>query len=179
MAAEPAAARGHIDEVEAIARQALADVRATTSGYREVRVATEIASARSVLLAAGIEAEVPAAVEPLAPEVNELFGYAVREAVTNVVRHSGASSCGIRLGGNELTVTDDGRGIGDEARGAGSGLRGLAERVAAAGGTLSLAVRSGGGTVVRVVAPAAAAPNSPGAGPIRGSRPAPAEVLGR
>ena len=81
-----------MDEIEEIARQALADVRATASGIREVRVATEMASARSVLLAAGIEARVPQRHRTVAAtRVSELFGYVVREAVTNVVRHSEAS----------------------------------------------------------------------------------------
>ena len=75
-----------------IARQSLADVRATASGIREVRVATEVASARSVLLAAGIESSVPTAIEPMPDATSELFGYVVREAVTNVVRHSEAAA---------------------------------------------------------------------------------------
>ena len=83
---EPAAAKEEMAAVEAIARQALADVRATVSGLTEIRLATEIASARAVLLAAGIEARTPSALPTLSDAVSELFGYVVRESVTNVVR---------------------------------------------------------------------------------------------
>ena len=65
---DPAAARSQMAEVEEVARQALADVRATASAIREVRVATEVASARSVLLAGGIEARLPTAIERLPDE---------------------------------------------------------------------------------------------------------------
>ena len=90
-------ARAHIAEVSLIARQSLADVRATASAIREVRVATEVASARSVLLAAGIESSVPSAIEPMPDATSDLFGYVIREAVTNVVRHSEARHCVITV----------------------------------------------------------------------------------
>ena len=103
---DPAAARAQIAEVSEIARQSLADVRATASGIREVRVTSEIASARSVLLAAGIESSVPSAIEPMPDETSQLFGYVVREAVTNVVRHSEAQRCADH---GERTNRDDHR----------------------------------------------------------------------
>jgi two-component system sensor histidine kinase DesK len=90
---EPAAAKEEMAAVEAIARQALADVRATVSGLTEIRLATEIASARSVLLAAGVDARTPTALPTLPDGVSELFGYVVRESVTNVVRHAQATTC--------------------------------------------------------------------------------------
>ncbi len=99
------AAKAQLAEIEEVSRQALADVRATASGFREVRVATEVASARSVLLAAGIEAVVPSAIAPLGDELNELFGYVVREGVTNVVRHSEATSCTIVVQPDRVVVS--------------------------------------------------------------------------
>ena len=66
---DPAAAKAQIAEIEQVSRQALADVRTTASGMREVRLATEIASARSVLLAAGIESRMPSALPPLTDQV--------------------------------------------------------------------------------------------------------------
>jgi two-component system sensor histidine kinase DesK len=146
---DPAAARQQLDEIAEVARQALADVRSTASGFREVRVATELASARSVLLAAGIEAQVPSAVPALSDEVSELFGFVVREAVTNVVRHSDATSCTILVDADAVTVRDDGSGFAGPR--AGSGLRNLAERVAAGGGRFEVESTPGAGTVVRVV----------------------------
>ena len=142
---DDAAARAEVTELAAIARQALADVRATASGIREVRLATEIASARSVLEAAGIEQATPTALPLLADDRSELFGYVVREAVTNVVRHSGATHCTIAADEDSVTISDDGRGM---PRGAArSGLAGLARRVADAGGDLE--VTPGPRTTVR------------------------------
>lgn len=149
---DPAAARVQIAELSVIARHSLADVRATAAGIREVRVAGEIASARSVLSAAGIEPVTPSAVEPMPDATSELFGFLVREAVTNVVRHSEATRCVITVGAGEVAVSDD--GVGLSTQGTGSGLRGLAERVAAAGGTLSVTSSAAGTRVSARLVPA-------------------------
>jgi two-component system sensor histidine kinase DesK len=153
---DPTAAKLQLGEIEEVARQALADVRATASGFREVRVATEIASARSVLLAAGIEAHVPTAVGPLSNELSELFGFVVREGVTNVVRHSEATTCTITVDAHQVSVTDD--GIGFERLGHGSGLGNLADRVAARGGRFVVDSVPGRGTTLRAVMETAAGP---------------------
>ncbi len=139
-----------IAEVERLAREALADVRATASGYREVSVGAEIAVAAMVLRAAGITPHVPLAVEEVAPGARELFGYVVREAVTNVVRHSGARSCAITLGADWVEIRDDGMGVdlSDPVIG-GSGLSGLCQRVREAGGVLDVGSMPGGGFFVR------------------------------
>ncbi|HEU5484779.1 MAG TPA: sensor histidine kinase [Microlunatus sp.] len=156
---DPTAARAQIAEIEQVARQALADVRTTASGMREVRLATEIASARSVLLAAGIEARVPSALPPLSDELSELFGYVVREAVTNVVRHSRAGLCTIEVTDATIEVRDDGRGLSHAAT-SGSGLSGLRRRVEDSGGTLWVGSGDDGGTVVRAEPLAARADRS-------------------
>ncbi|HEY5821138.1 MAG TPA: sensor histidine kinase [Propionibacteriaceae bacterium] len=144
---DPKAARQQLAEIEEVSRQALADVRATASGFREIRVATEIASARSVLMAAGIEASVPTALPPMSDEHSELFGYVVREAITNVVRHSEATTCVITVSPDEVAITDDGHGFHD--RGNGSGLAGLAERVGAGGAVFEVESHVDVGTTVR------------------------------
>lgn len=140
------AARTELTEVAEIAHQALTDVRATTSGFRKVRVSTELTSARSVLLAAGIEADCPTSVDPLTDELSELFGYVIREAVTNVVRHSGARNCTITLNASEVRIIDDGQGFMPERRGC--GLVGLLERVDARGATMSITSVVGSGTTL-------------------------------
>ena len=145
---DPAAAKAQIAEIEQVSRQALADVRTTASGMREVRLATEIASARSVLLAAGIESRMPSALPPLSDQASELMGYVVREAVTNVVRHSRAGVCTIVVEPTAVEVRDDGRGLPTGVR-SGSGLVGLRSRVEATGGTLQVGAGESGGTVVR------------------------------
>ena len=146
---DPDAAKAQIAEIEQVARQALADVRTTASGMQEVRLATEIASARSVLLAAGIEARMPSALPPLSDEVSELFGYVVREAVTNVVRHSDAGVCTVMVSPDAVEVRDDGRGLSATA-GNGSGIAGLRTRAEALGGLLLVTAGESGGCIVRV-----------------------------
>ncbi|QGN35777.1 sensor histidine kinase [Microlunatus sp. Gsoil 973] len=145
---DPTAAKAQMAEVEQIARVALGDVRATTSGLRQVRLATEIASARSVLLAAGIESTAPSAIPALPDADSELLGYAVREAVTNVVRHSEATRVVITTEDRAVTISDDGVGI--PARPSrGSGLQGLRRRFADAGGNVTISAGKPRGTVVR------------------------------
>jgi two-component system, NarL family, sensor histidine kinase DesK len=132
---DPGRAAREIGEVERLTRSALADVRAAVEGYREITLAGELASAHEVLRAAGIDAQAPRGVDVVDPAHVELFGWVVREGVTNVVRHSRARTCTIALGPDWLEIADDGRGDRVPAP-AGSGLAGLRERVAAAGGTV-------------------------------------------
>ncbi len=143
---EPARAAAEMVEVAALSRQSLADVRATVAGYREVSLATELATAREVLQAAGIEAELPASTEDVAGELRELFGWALREGVTNAMRHSHAHHLTVRLSAQSIEIVNDGTtteaetngsiGAGwvDDEAGGGSGLAGLSERAAAVGG---------------------------------------------
>lgn len=134
----PDKVQAEISDIERLARSALADVRSTTSGIRERSLAGELAVAQAVLTAAGITAVMPGAVDDVLPAGRELFGYVVKEAVTNVVRHSGATHCRVRLGADWVEIVDDGRGIPAESGSTdGNGLPGLRERMAAAGGALS------------------------------------------
>jgi two-component system sensor histidine kinase DesK len=133
---DPDAARAQLEHIETTVRQALADVRATASGMQTVRAATEIASARTVLSTVGIQAEVPTALPPLHEELAELFGYVIREGVTNIVRHSRATRAVITVEEDSVTVADDGIGIPHGA--SRSGLQGLEARVVLAGGRLEI-----------------------------------------
>jgi two-component system, NarL family, sensor histidine kinase DesK len=126
-------AAAEISEVEELTRRTLGEVRTAVSGYRDVTLAGELASAREVLRASGIQATVPGAVDNVDTDAAELFGWVVREAVTNVVRHSRAKQCTITVGERWIEVVDDGRG---GVAGAGNGLTGLRERLADAGGTV-------------------------------------------
>ncbi|MBO1417782.1 sensor histidine kinase [Streptomyces sp. FH025] len=127
--------------VETLSRQALSDVRAAVSGYREVTLAGELARARELLRAAGVVADLPTAADAVGPESRELFGWVLREGITNVVRHARAGRCSVALTAHSVEIRDDGTGGpghgGDGGgRGDGKGLTGLRERVAAAGGTV-------------------------------------------
>jgi len=131
--ADPAQALGQIAEVEQLSRRALAEVRAAVSNYRDVTLAGELARGGELLRASGIAADLPAAADIVDPAHQEILGWAVREGLTNVVRHSRARTCAVRLSPSAVEITDDGVGA---AAPPGNGLRGLRERVTAAGGTV-------------------------------------------
>ncbi|MGA2527712.1 MAG: histidine kinase [Acidimicrobiales bacterium] len=132
-ATDPVRALQEIAEVEALARRSLADVRAAVANYREVTLAGELATGRELLRAAGITADLPGAVDVVDPVHQELFGWVLREGLTNVVRHAHANICVVRLSCASVEIVDDGVGGSPSS---GSGLVGLSERVAAAGGVL-------------------------------------------
>ncbi|SHJ79190.1 two-component system, NarL family, sensor histidine kinase DesK [Tessaracoccus bendigoensis DSM 12906] len=130
------ALRTEIRQLAEIARQSLSDVRATASGMREVRLGPELAAARAVLLAAGVAPITPRSLPQLGDDTSELFGYVVREGVTNVVRHADATRCVIECDSSGISVADDGVGI--TGPGEGSGIAGLRTRLDAAGGTFEV-----------------------------------------
>ncbi|GAA4191332.1 sensor histidine kinase [Microbispora amethystogenes] len=154
------AATAQAADIERIGREALAEVRAAVTGYRGRGLSAELDAARAVLADAGIGAVVRTCPVRAAPEIDALLGWAVREGVTNVVRHSGAAACDIDLaeGGGRLLleIRDDGParektpGHGNEH---GNGLTGLRERVRAVGGSLEIAAPPGGGFLLRVAVP--------------------------
>ncbi|OHV35597.1 histidine kinase [Pseudofrankia sp. EUN1h] len=142
---DPGRAAAEMAQVAALGREGLADVRAALAGYRPVSLAGEVASAREVLRAAGIDAELPAAVEQVPAELSELFGWVLREGVTNVVRHSGARSVQVALTDRSIEVVDDGRG--PLPRGATAGPAGVADPAGlAAPAALVPSARTGTGT---------------------------------
>jgi two-component system sensor histidine kinase DesK len=141
-------------DIETIGRDALRQVRLAVSGYRGRGLAAEIDGARAALRDAGIELLVRQQGTPLPDEAGALLGWVVREGITNVIRHSGASNCEIAVDAREdeavLTIRDDGRG-GAAAKG--NGLHGLTERVCAAGGHLAAGPAEAGGYRLRVALP--------------------------
>ncbi|MEU8297013.1 histidine kinase [Micromonospora sp. NPDC048909] len=149
---DPARAATEIADVERLARAALADVRQTVGAYRGVRLAEELAGARAALTAAGIAAQLPTELPELPAERDQLFGWAVREGVTNVVRHSGARCCTIRVRPDQVEISDDGRGPSmPDAVATGHGLVGLRERAARLDATVTVGRRPDGpGFLLRV-----------------------------
>jgi two-component system, NarL family, sensor histidine kinase DesK len=153
MGSDAQRAHQEIAEVEQIARQALSEVREAVRGYRTEGIAAEIARARRALDAAGVRLESQGDGVLLTPAQESVLSLVLREAVTNILRHAGATSCRLELatdsGGTRLSVHDDGRGgITSE----GNGLRGMRERVEALGGRLD--IDSGKGTRLTVYMPA-------------------------
>jgi two-component system, NarL family, sensor histidine kinase DesK len=135
---DPVRARSELDDLERLSRDALADVRRAVEGYRDLTLPGEIARAREALLAADIDADLPNSTDEVRSELRELFAWTVREGVTNVIRHSGATRCTVRLGATEVEVRDDGTGpVSDPAEAPGGhGIAGLRERAAASGAVL-------------------------------------------
>ncbi|WP_062436336.1 sensor histidine kinase [Herbidospora daliensis] len=154
-----AAAARQAADIEEIGRQALTQVRAAVTGYRGRGLDAELAAARDALDAAGIELTLSSPGAPLAPETDALLGWAVREGVTNVIRHSTARTCAITVvvgEGAELTIADDGAGVTGTA--SGYGLGGLRERVEAAGGRFTAGNAPAGGFRLSVGVPEGATP---------------------
>ena len=137
-------ARQEIAEVEQIARTALGEVREAIRGYRADGIAAEIARARRTLDAAGVRLEWQAESVRLAPALESVLSLVLREAVTNILRHAGATTCRLELAadslGTRLSVHDNGRGAIEKE---GSGLRGMRQRVEALGGRLEIDSRQG------------------------------------
>jgi two-component system sensor histidine kinase DesK len=130
-------------EVQELARQSQTEIRAVVRGYREAGLDTELAGARAVLRAAGVDCRTDSAVRlatSMTPEVQSALGWVVREGATNVLRHAEASQCAIRVtsghvGTAVLVMENDGLRQREPAR-SGSGLDGLRERLTAIEGTL-------------------------------------------
>jgi two-component system, NarL family, sensor histidine kinase DesK len=154
--ADPEQAKAELDEVLGLSRRSLAEVRHAVGGLHTPDLGAQLAAARTAFSAAGIPARLPdaASVSGLPADHRDLFAWCLREAVTNVIRHSGAAHCAVTVTAGRLTVADDGVGLGvpshrrdgaggpapDPAPAAspGQGLRGMRHRVTEAGGTLSL-----------------------------------------
>ncbi|MER6127443.1 sensor histidine kinase [Streptomyces sp. NPDC001795] len=140
----PDKAAQQVADIEQVSRQALVDVREAVTGYRRRRLAAELAGAQVALTAAGVAADVPA--EPdlcgVPEERESTLAWALREAVTNVVRHSGAERCTVEvirrqtLDGAVLELSVEDNGSVGAGKGPGNGLTGLTERLEKVGGTL-------------------------------------------
>jgi two-component system, NarL family, sensor histidine kinase DesK len=149
-----------IGDIEASARQALAEVRSAVSGYRETGLAHALASARASLAAADVQLDERVERFALGPSAENVVALAVREAVTNVVRHAGARHCRVSLGLEHgvavLRIADDGQARGEADIRHGNGLRGMHERAHSVGGKLAVRARAGFELELRV--PAGVAP---------------------
>jgi len=128
-------ARAEIADLERLSRDALTDVRRAVEGYRDITLPGELVRARVALRAAEIDADLPNSTDDVPSELRELFAWTVREGVTNVIRHSGADRCEVRLTPTSAEVRDNGTAT-PSPNGHGSGLAGLRERAADLGATV-------------------------------------------
>jgi len=141
---DPERAKLEMQDVENASRAALTDVREAIRGYRSDGIFAELARARAALETAGVAVECDTDSVPLTPAQESVLALALREAVTNVVRHAAARRCNVSLKREEsrctLEVADDGRGTSGPE---GNGLRGMRERLEALGGSLRLLSSNG------------------------------------
>jgi two-component system sensor histidine kinase DesK len=153
---DPKRAESELADIQSVSRQALAEVREAVEGYRRVPLEEALDGARAALAAAGIDCKVDDGDIAVAPEVEDVLAWAVREGTTNVVRHSEATRCSIRVRRGpqtaEVEIEDDGLARVNGSKG-GSGLIGLAERTEAVHGTLEAGARREGGFRLRVTVP--------------------------
>jgi two-component system sensor histidine kinase DesK len=135
---------GELRDVERLSRTALAEVRSTVSGYRKASLPAELVGARVALQAAEITADLPHAVDNVPADLQEPFAYVLREGVTNVIRHSNARRCEVRLGESWIEIRDDGTAFGSD-RGPEGGVGSGDGPMAAAGAGRGLATGAGSG----------------------------------
>ena len=141
---DPQRAMQEIADVESTARTALSEVRETIGGYRSQGLAAELDQARNTLRVAGVELDCNCTLPQLSAAQETVLALALREAVTNIVRHANATGCAISFtesnGFHTLRIEDNGP---HPVQREGNGLRGMRERVSALGGRLSIMAESG------------------------------------
>jgi two-component system, NarL family, sensor histidine kinase DesK len=152
----PSRAASEVADLETVARSALREVRDAVSGYRRPTLEGELEGARMALAAAGIIAAIEHASDALSPEIEAVLAWSVREGATNVIRHSGARHCEVRVHGGSgevaVEILDDGRGAGENSA-CGNGLAGLRERATAVRGRLEAGAGTSGGFRLAVSVP--------------------------
>jgi two-component system sensor histidine kinase DesK len=168
IATDVAGAEREMADLESVARQSLSDVRAAVAGYRQPDLAAELGAARQLLTAAGIACRISAPPDLSLPaEADTVLAWAVREGVTNVVRHARATSAAITISsgrdGVTAEITDNGRGGGQPpGTAAGSGLAGLGERARQLGGHLTAGPAGPTGFRLLITVPPAPGLTAPG-----------------
>lgn len=152
VARDPARAEVEIRELERISREALKEVRSAITGYRSEGLPAELARARLALESSGIQLEYFAVPVELPATEETVLSLALREAITNLIRHARATTCRITLEQTEeetrIEVRDDGQGA---AAPDGVGLSAMRERIEGLGGRLEH--RVGNGTVLAMALP--------------------------
>jgi two-component system sensor histidine kinase DesK len=151
------AARTEISEVERVARDALSQVRNAVSGIRNTALSAELVAATALLEAQGVRVKCETEHVKLPHERETALALSLREATTNIRRHSGASGVTIRVKQESTAVVVE---VADDGRGGrivpGNGLNGMRERLDSVGGSLSVTPNKDGGTLLRATVPVAA-----------------------
>lgn len=151
LATDPEAAAREMLRIREAARTSLREVRSAVQGYRALDLDEVLASVRAVLEAADVRTTVEADTASLPAESRTLLAGVVREGATNVLKHSTAAHCTITIKDGMLEMSND--GVSHEAGedGQDAGLRGLSQRLAAAGGSLTAEPAPGGRYLLRAL----------------------------
>jgi two-component system sensor histidine kinase DesK len=143
-----------LTEAENVARHALAEVRSAVTGIRATDLAAELASARLLLESSAVHLDYGALPTSLPVDVERGLALVIREAVTNIHRHAGATQASVQFESTPekltMQICDNGRG-GQSAEG--NGISGMRERIGAMGGALSIESPSRHGTKLNVSVP--------------------------
>jgi two-component system, NarL family, sensor histidine kinase DesK len=148
---DPAAAAAAARDVRAVGRTAVTEVQRVVAGYRSTSLAEEIEQARNSLEPLRVEVTVSVPERTWQPGIDALLAAGLREAATNILRHSNANKCAITVTADRTSVRldvvndDHGGVLVDAGSSGGHGLIGLRERAEELGGTLSAEPRPGGG----------------------------------
>ena len=154
---DPARAATEMAEVRRLAAASLIEVQVAVDGYRSLDLEEELAGVRAALEAAGARCTIDARTQELSSEARALLAWVVREGATNVLKHSQATCCSITIDGGGLVMRNDGvdaGGQGHQRQPPGNGLRGLAERMATAGGSCTAEPTPAGEFLLRARVPA-------------------------
>lgn len=146
---DPARAAQEVRDLERLSRDALEEVREAVRGYRTLTLPGELARARTTLTTAGITPHLPLSSDDVPSHLRELFAWTIREGVTNVVKHSGATVCSIELSSHRLAIRNDLARVPQIVEG--SGLKGLRERARSAGAEVTVEASEHEGYLLEVV----------------------------
>ncbi|MFF4618027.1 sensor histidine kinase [Nonomuraea jabiensis] len=149
---DPGRAAAEMAQVHRLAGDSLAEVQQAVHGYQALDLDEELAGARAALEAAGARCLIDARADGLSPAARTLLAWVVREGTTNVLKHSAATRCAITIDGGVLEMLND--GVDGRPASPGSGLRGLSERLATAGGSFSAQPTPAGEFLLRAAVPA-------------------------
>lgn len=144
---DPERAKAELADIESLTAEAISGVRATVAGVRSAALTEQLDSCRDALAVADISMSVEGEAGALSPAQSLTASWILREATTNVLRHSGAHAVTVRIAPGRLAVIDDGRGFGGIE---GNGVRGMRERATTGGATLAVHAQERGGTKVEV-----------------------------
>jgi two-component system, NarL family, sensor histidine kinase DesK len=153
---DPERAATELEDIQSVTRGALAEVREAVHGYRALPLTEAVSDARTALAAAGIELQLADSHPELPADIDAVLAWAVREGATNVIRHSDARRCAIRIRVYDSTaaveIEDDGS-TPPAPKGGGSGLVGLRERAHRVRGTVESGARPEGGFRLALTVP--------------------------